>query len=546
MGAVLSAVVPGAGQLYGGRRMRAVAFFSPVVPLVAFVAVTGAKLTAVDLVALLVQPRAIWAFLAGSVAVAAWRIYAVVDAYVLLAGRRQRNGLAWAAVGLLVALVALPHVLVGRVGLRALDLLNSVFVVDEPGDSPRSTVALPSPQAETVPDPATTEQPTHDQVTIERPRGNALTVEYHTVGVIFQDGVGDPDAIAVGRQLHAGSLPSAPFVSFSERVDEERLTILLAGGDRGPGRQGLRTDTMIVATVDINTGAAALFGVPRNLKLVPLPADFRHAFDELAEEVWEWGPDEDEDGFPDEWADLDGDEIPDQPELHCHCFPEILNELHNLTQAWTSTYPNSPDPGMDALADTIGEMIGLPIDYWMLVDMAGFVRLIDAMGGVDVMVTAPLHVKVSPSEAGLPKARVNVEPGMNHLSGSEALAYARWRIGQSDYVRMQRQRCLIRQVAAQADPLTMLRSFTAIADAIEASVVTDIPLSFLPDLVEVVGKIDLGRVATVGLVPPRYNSGRTPRRYPIPNVDRMRAKVAEVLASGVSAQSTTGESECGF
>ncbi len=191
-------------------------------------------------------------------------------------------------------------------------------------------------------------------------------------------------------------------------------------------------------------------------------------------------------------------------------------------------------------------MIGLPIDYWLLVDMAGFVRLIDAMGGVTVWVTDPLHVGVSPSEEGLPTAIVNVQPGYNTLSGSEALAYVRWRRGSSDYVRMGRQRCLIRSVMAEADPVTLLRSFTSIASAIEDFVVTNIPLSLLPDLVEVMGRVDLDEVSTLGLIPPHFSDGRTPGRYPIPHVDRMRAAVNDVLENGTDSTRIAGESECGI
>ena len=550
LAALLSALVPGAGQWYAGKRRRAVLFAVPLVLLIIATLAFRASVNNTDLLATLVQPRNLWGLVAGNLVLVAWRLSAVVDAYWLVAGHSHRSAVMWAGLGVLLIGVAAPHVIAGAYALRSIDLLNTVFAGDEMTDTPATTLVLAAPNEDATADPAlngASEEPDDHPVIINRPTDDLVTVEYRSVGLIFKDGVGDPDAIAIRRDLRSGAPTAAPFVDFGDRVDDDRITILLAGGDRGPGRGGLRTDTMIVATVDVKTGQAALFGLPRNFKRVPLPDGLGHAFDELALRIWEWEPDEDEDGFPDDWVDLDGDEIPDMPELNCHCFPDLLNHLHGQTRAWTTSYPNSTDPGMEVLAATIGNMIGLHIDYWMLVDMRGFVRLIDAMGGVDVMVTDALHVGVSSSEEGLPKAIVNVEPGMNHLTGSEALAYVRWRIGSSDYVRMQRQRCLLRSVVAEADPVTMLRSFTAMADAIEDSVVTNIPLSFLPDLVEVVGKIDLNQIVTVGLVPPRYSDGRTPGRYPIPNADRMRAKVAEVLEQGVPVEVVAeGEGECGI
>ena len=538
LAALLSALIPGAGQWYGGRRRRAVLLFAPALGIVIAGITTGAVMGTTDIIGLAVRPSTLWALIGGNVLVVAWRLFAVADAYLLMAAPIDRTAASWALLAGLLILVAVPHAVAGSYGLQSIDLLESVFVAEADPTAPPPTVL----SAELLPPDGAAADP----VTIARPIVGATTVEYRTVSLIFQEGIGDPDAIAVRSLLGAEAATAPPFLPFDERVDDNRLTILLSGGDAGPGRSGLRTDTMIVATVNMDTDRAALFGIPRNLKRIPLPHHLEDAFVDMEREIWESWPDEDGDGFPDNWIDLDGDDIPDEPEFEsCECFPEILNSFRGRTQHWTRSYPGSSDPGMDALADLLGHLLGLHIDYWMLVDMSGFVRLIDAMGGVDVMITEPMHVGVSATEEGLPKAVINVEPGLNHLSGGEALAWVRWRIGSSDYARMQRQRCLLRAVAAQADPLGMLRSFSSITTALDESVKTNIPLSFLPDLVEVVGRIDLNAVATVGFVPSTYNDGRTPGGYPIPDVERIRRKVDRVLTESEPTQNTPGESECG-
>ncbi len=363
---------------------------------------------------------------------------------------------------------------------------------------------------------------------------------------MFRKGIGDPGALEVWADVIAPATPVAPFLPFTERVNPERLTMLVVGGDAGPGRDGLRTDSMNVVTVDLKTGQVAIFGFPRNLKLVPLPSQFRNAFVRYEERVIEKDlTDLDEDGYPDLWVDTDGDGIPEEPPFEsCHCFPDMLNKVHRETEDWTKTYPNEVDPGLAALRDILSNMIDLPIDYYVMVDMAGFVRTIDALGGVDVTVKEPYHVMVSSPEEGEPKAKINVEPGPNHLSGLEALAYARWRIGSSDYDRMGRQRCVIKAAVTQADTVTLIKAFPSLLDMMERYVTTDIPLTFLPDLVSIAGGINYNDIATVGFVPPRYNSGRTPGKYPIPNVSKIRNKVRQVLEEGTAAQSRTGVSEC--
>jgi LCP family protein required for cell wall assembly len=537
LAAVFSALLPGAGQWYAGRRLRGAAFAAPLaawLTLLAVGALTGA-IGPRSILTWAVQPSLLRVSLVVNLAILAWRIAAVVDAYLVTGGRRTGPQFAAAVIAALLLLVAAPQVVAGAYAVRGISLLEEVFVAEE--ESVPSRVTVQAPEREPlVPDPASIRD---DPVGFE--------FERSTRNLVFREGVGDPDAIAAWADIIAPPTLDAPFLPFDERIGADRLTILLVGADEGPGREGLRTDSMIVATVDVASGEAALFGLPRNFKRVPLPQRFRDSFVELQKKAIEReAVDDDEDGFPDDWVDEDVDGVPDEPEfVPCGCFPEMLNRVHQYTQDWTRSYPDTPDPGLAALSDTIAHLIDLPIDYYFMVNMAGFVDIIDTIGGVDVMVKEPFHVAVSAPSEDSPKARVDVEPGMNRLDGLEALAYSRWRIGSSDYARMQRQRCLIRAATDQADPLTLIRSFHTLADVVERSVITDIPLILLPDLVDIVGRIDLDRIATVGFVPPTYNDGRASGGYPIPNVSRIRWKVNQVLEGGVAEQSSSGESECG-
>jgi LCP family protein required for cell wall assembly len=527
-------MLPGAGQLYARRPWRAAAFFAPMAPLAA-VALIGYRRGTFGIVELAVQPNVLRGLIAADIAVLGWRAWSVIDAYLIAAERQYRTDPSKVVLVVVLVALAVPHLVAGAYAGRGIDLIESVFADD--GNTDGDT-RQPVNITEIDPDDPVDPQLFGDLY---------APIEHSTRNMIFRRGVGDPDAIAaLADILNPPSVVNPHLPEFEERVNPGRLTILLVGGDAGPGRSGLRTDTMMVATMDMETGKAAIFGLPRNFKGVPLPRKFHDVFidDELAAIEATWS-DENQDGIPDQWVDLDGDLVPDEPVFEsCNCYMEMLNTVHGRTEGWTSSYPDSPDPGMSALRDVIEELLDLDIDYFVLVDMAAFVRGIDAIGGVDVMVEKPLHVTVSAPWEGSPKASVSVEPGLNHLDGLQALAYSRWRIGSSDYARMERQRCLVRAAVAQAHPANLLWRFPDIASVIEDYVVTDIPRNFLPDLVRVAGTVDFNDIATVGFVPPTYIDGRV-QGYPFPDVDRIRNKVRQVLADGAAAQSSTGESECG-
>ncbi len=515
LAAILSALVPGAGQAYSRRYRRALAWFSPTVVIVAGV-IPLTTLRTRDLVGTVLDPDVLWAIFAANILIAMWRIAASVDAYAIASRAHGSAGshLGIAVIGCALGLVViLPQVFVGRYTYDAVNVIEAVFVIDE---SPPITPLIPiGTDADIVPDPV---------VHVYETDGVAST---STRNLLFREGFGDPDAVAIWPAIVAdrnSRFRLAPFQDFNERVGASRITILFAGGDAGPGRGGLRTDAMMVATIDTATGRASLFSFPRNMAQIPLPKAFDEAFVDL--EIRLAPPPEPVEDTT-ETAPVEAE----MPEFEsCKCFPEQLNAVYPFTRRWTGTYPDEQDPGMAALRDVLENLMGLNIDYYALIDMAAFVDLVDAIGGIDVFVLQPFESEVSPPREGDPWAYVKVEPGWNHLDGPEALAYARARKGSSDYTRMARQRCMVKAVAAKSDPLTLLRSFPAIADAITGSVVTDIPLTFVPDFIEAVSDLGFDDIETIGFTHAYWLDERDRKGHPVPDVDRIQTKVRQVIA----------------
>ena len=235
---------------------------------------------------------------------------------------------------------------------------------------------------------------------------------------------------------------------------KERVNVLLLGGDAGKGREGLRTDTVIVASIDTDSGATTLISLPRNLQDLPFPEDSPLA------EVYPEGLDA---GSEDE--SLLNAVYQNGPRDH----PDILGATDN--------------PGADFLKLGVGEALGLTLDYYVLVNLDGFARLVDTLGGITVDVNYYVPIGGEPSLGIYPDDYI--EPGPDQLlQGPRALDFARGRFGLTDYDRMARQRCVIDAIIEAADPITLLRQYQELAETTADIVLTDIPSSALDDFVD--------------------------------------------------------------
>jgi LCP family protein required for cell wall assembly len=424
------------------------------------------------LIRLAVQPEALIFLLIANAALLLVRVGSVAAAYQIavdaLPARKAVEGrplLAALTLTVLLAVTAAPHLAVAQYGLSSHDLLTSVFV-DRP--APQLIAAAPVTPAED-----TTTSTTLAPV-------SSSTSPLMSLPVLNLTPVSDP------------SIDSPPAITpFTEQ--HKQITILLIGGDAGPGRGGLRTDTMIVATLEPQTGKAALFSLPRNLGAVPLPRTFSRAFEGG---VYEFR----------------------------------LNHLYGWATDHPWYFPGAADPGAEALMQTIGGLLDLPIDYFAVVDLGGFVDLVDALGGVDLYVPEPILERTSPAHEGEEWTRIDLKAGFQHLTGDEALVYARSRSTSSDYARMDRQRCLLGALAEQADPFDIAIRIPSLVPVIKDVLATNIPLGHLPDLAEAAAGLDLTDIVSVRFIPPTYTSGHDEFGHPIPRVARIQDTVRQVLA----------------
>ena len=110
--------------------------------------------------------------------------------------------------------------------------------------------------------------------------------------------------------------------------------------------------------------------------------------------------------------------------------------------------------GSDMINEEIYELTDIGLDKIMIVNFAGFKNIIDALGGVSITITEPLHDDKSGSD---------FEPGTYNFTGEQALAFARNRAtSKGDFDRMDRQKYLLSEIFKQKANFSIIPKIPAI------------------------------------------------------------------------------------
>ncbi|NED98971.1 LCP family protein [Phytoactinopolyspora halotolerans] len=280
-----------------------------------------------------------------------------------------------------------------------------------------------------------------------------------------------------GEVQHPGGSDAAP--AGEEQTDDDpwadrgRVNVLLLGSDAGADRDGVRTDTIMVASIDTQSGDTALFSLPRNLQYAPFPeGELRDAYPNGFH------------GAPasEYWLSSVYRHVPDQ-------FPDYFSDYD--------------DPGAAAVKLVVGETLGLEIDYYAMVNLDGFQAIVDALGGVVIDVPYDIPMGTQATNWGTcTQPRDWIRAGeQQRLDGDQALWFARARCGPApindDYERMRRQRCMIGAITAQVNPSTLLMRYLNLERAVRDNFTTDIPRQRLDDFAELGERIQEAEIRSL-------------------------------------------------
>lgn len=198
-----------------------------------------------------------------------------------------------------------------------------------------------------------------------------------------------------------------------------KRNILIMGVDKRSGDVG-RSDTLMVAMVDPGKDKVSLLSVPRDT-LVSIPG---HGWDKVN---------------------------------HAYAYGG-----HQLSQK------------------TLENFLGIQINNYVLVDFQGFVKLVDAIGGVDIDVDKDMqYTDPYDGETGLV---INLHAGRQHMDGTTAIQYVRYRDEEGDIGRVKRQQKFLKAVFQKLSSTNLVTRAPEIARTLYQSIDTDLSVTDLASL----------------------------------------------------------------
>ncbi|HHT7189397.1 LCP family protein [Bacillus cereus group sp. Bc222] len=211
-----------------------------------------------------------------------------------------------------------------------------------------------------------------------------------------------------------------------KRVDQisplkDNISILIMGEDNSETREdgygkNARTDALLLAAMDNSNGSVNLVSIPRDTKVyIPI----KEKADKIA---------------------------------HAHAFG-----------------------GVDSTVDTVEKFLDIPIDYYIKFNFDSFLNLIDVIGGIDINV--PITFTEQDSH-DTPDA-IHIQKGYQHLNGEQALALARTRHIDNDFMRGKRQQLIIEAISQKLVSLKSLSHFEEILDKVSPHIATNLNASDL-------------------------------------------------------------------
>jgi LCP family protein required for cell wall assembly len=262
------------------------------------------------------------------------------------------------------------------------------------------------------------------------------------------DASGQPESSDNSVDFQATPFPTPATTS-------NRITILVTGIDSGHGRNHALTDTLMLISVDPDTSKVAMLSFPRDISNFPL--------------------------------------------YNGGTYRGKINSLMTFARLHPDQFP---DGGLPSLAQEIGYLAGIPVPYFAAINLDGFTRMIDLVGGVDVvnprLIDDPRYDWFNGTYG------FHLAAGPVHLDGRTGLAYVRSRQGEgdSDFTRAARQQQVLQALRARLTSPSVIAKLPDLIRAMGSSVRTNYPVADVQRLVGIASSVSDDTTVKKVLGPP--------------------------------------------
>jgi polyisoprenyl-teichoic acid--peptidoglycan teichoic acid transferase len=241
--------------------------------------------------------------------------------------------------------------------------------------------------------------------------------------------LGDLPSLNVGAQPPSVNLPNI--------AAGERVNVLVMGIDRRPSEKcPCRSDVMMIASLDPKTMTAGLVTIPRDL-YVPIPT---------------------------------------------------VGEGRINTALFYGDLQKSSGGGPGLAMQTVEYNLGRRIHYYVLIDFAGFRKIVDTLGGIDINVPKAIDDPLYPDE-NFGYKPIHIPAGQQHMDGERTLEYARSRHTENDFERSRRQVQILLAIRDKALRLDLLPKLPSLIQTMWNTVETDMSPQEILTLANAASKI---------------------------------------------------------
>lgn len=215
------------------------------------------------------------------------------------------------------------------------------------------------------------------------------------------------------------------------------INVLLMGIDYTDDRRMARSDTVMIASVNPDVPSVSLVSIPRDLQV----------------------------------------RIPGKGEDRINTVSEY---------GYLMDYPGG---GPSFLAAVLRKNFGIKIDHYARIDINGFIKAIDALGGIDVLVECEMKDPYFKVTGPGGKVIDSVQPGIMRMNSAQAMFYARSRYSTTDFDRARRQQRILKAILAKAKSANLFNNLPALIGTVQENFDTDLGLVDAPVFIDIARRL---------------------------------------------------------